>query len=306
MMTEFASKVFMVRPAMFGPNPETAETNTFQSKIVLDPVEMIREKAVREFDTMVAKIREAGVDVEVFQDSQTPAKPDAVFPNNWISTHVDGTVVVYPMQSPNRQLEVREDIIDFLQPKKRLDLREWSPKMGFLEGTGSLIFDASAKVVYACISPRTSWVMAQYVANTLGYSLCTFHASDHQGVPFYHTNVVMFVMKNYVVVGLETISDKEERKRVEETIIQSGKKILELSYYQITQFAGNMLQLRNASNELLLLTSSTAWNALSNDQKRIIEQESTPVIVDIPTIEMYGGGSARCMIAENFIHEKEL
>ena len=299
-MKLFTNKIFMVRPANFGMNPETAGTNAFQTKLQFEKADLVNQKAIAEFDEMVTELERSGIQVQVFQDSKSPVKPDAIFPNNWISTHENGTVVLYPMLAENRRLEFRQDIVDQLNPSDLIDFREFQNQNTFLEGTGSMILDNEAKLMYLGISPRTDLKLAKNLAQKLDFTICSFHATDYQNNSIYHTNVIMFVMHGFVGIGLETIRDKTEREMVRQTILNSGKQILELDYYQITQFAGNMIQLRNNKNELVLVCSTTAWNSLKADPKELIENETKVVTVEIPTIEMYGGGSARCMIAEKF------
>jgi hypothetical protein len=290
----------MVRPANFGMNPETAGTNAFQTKLQFEKEELVSQKAITEFDEMVTKLESSGVEVQVFQDSKSPVKPDVVFPNNWISTHENGEVVLYPMLAENRRLEFRPDVVDWLNPSNLIDFRDSQNQNTFLEGTGSIVLDNEAKIMYVGISPRTNLKLAKNLAQKLDFTICSFHPTDHQNNSIYHTNVIMFVMHGFVSIGLETIRDKTEREMVKRTILNSGKQILELDYYQITQFAGNMIQLRNNKNELVLVCSTTAWNSLKADQKELIENKTKVITVEIPTIEMYGGGSARCMIAEKF------
>ena len=291
----------MVRPSNFGMNPETAGTNAFQSKILFEKSELVSQKARIEFDEMVLKLRGAGIEIRVFEDSESPIKPDAIFPNNWISTHNNGTVVLYPMLAKNRRLEIRQDIVNWLAPNELSDYRIHEKKDLILEGTGSIILDQESKIMYVGLSPRSDESLAKKLAKQLGFTICSFDATDHQNNSIYHTNVLMFVMHGIVGIGLETIRNKEERERVEQTIRDSGKQILDLSYYQITQFAGNMIQLKNANSEYVLVASQTAWNSLNEEQKALILTKTKVVPVSIPTIETYGGGSARCMIAENFI-----
>lgn len=298
-MSEFTSKVFMIRPAHFGRNSETLETNSFQSKITYNTEVEIAEKAILEFDAAVVKLQRAGIEVRVFQDSEAPIKPDAVFPNNWISTHASGEIILYPMLTPNRKAEVRMDVVEELGSSKMYDFRT-KPDL-VLEGTGSVIIDHRAGMIYYGKSDRTNSVLVEKLAALLGFQTCGFTAVDHLNHPIYHTNVMMFVMHGFVGIGLESISSTAEREAVKETILNTGKKILELTYYQITQFAGNMLQLRNDKGGFVLVCSATAWKSLEKEQKELIKQQTEVVTLDIPTIELYGGGSARCMIAENYI-----
>ena len=299
MKNYFTDKIFMVRPSHFGLNPETLSTNSFQSKITYDNPEVIAEKAKLEFDNAVQKISEAGIVVDVFQDTELPVKPDAVFPNNWVSTHSDGTLITYPMLTPNRQLEVREDIIKHINPKYICDFRNTEGKV--LEGTGSVVLDQKNKIIYVSYSERTHVDLVNRLSQKLGFAICGFHAADHQNNLIYHTNVIMFVMNQFVAICLETIKSQEEKEKVKQMIIDSGKEILELTYYQITQFSGNMLQLQRNDNNMILVCSASGWGALDADQKDKIKEVTEVVPIDIPTIELYGGGSARCMIAENFI-----
>jgi hypothetical protein len=296
----FANQIFMVRPRSFGLNSETSETNAFQSKILFDTSEEIQKKALIEFDVMVQEIRANGVFVQVFQDNKDELKPDAVFPNNWITTHPGDRSIVYPMLAINRRLEYRKDIVKWVSKGDIMDLRSCSDKEMFLEGTGSMVIDHESRVIYVARSPRTHLELVKQVAKYLNFSICSFLATDHQNNPIYHTNVVMFVTQNYVGVSLDTIQNETERNDLIRTIQNSGKEIFELSYYQITQFSGNMIQVLSDKNEYVLITSLSGWNALESDQKRLLEKYSKVVSVEIPTIETYGGGSARCMIAEVF------
>ncbi|MFT4754161.1 MAG: hypothetical protein ACI9GM_000324 [Salibacteraceae bacterium] len=299
MKKEFTDSVFMVRPANFGINIETALTNSFQSKIAFTSPQEIAQMAVDEFDGAVEKLRGFDVEVSVFQDTDEPIKPDAVFPNNWISTHSSQEVFIYPMLTENRKVEVREDVIQELFGKKIIDLRNHENQT--LEGTGSMVIDHEWGIIYYCKSERTHDDLVKKVAEILNFMVCGFHAADHQNKLIYHTNVVMFVMNDFVGIGLETIKDKKERDFLIHTIEASGKQVLDLSYYQITQFAGNMLQLKTKSKGHVLVCSETAWNSMTEVQKLQIERKTKICILSISTIELYGGGSARCMIAENFI-----
>ncbi|MGB0390450.1 MAG: citrulline utilization hydrolase CtlX [Salibacteraceae bacterium] len=295
----FTNKVFMVRPASFGMNPETAETNAFQSKIKFDSAQRISEKAKTEFDNAVEKLRTFGIAVQVFEDTLKPIKPDAVFPNNWVSTHPSKQVFIYPMLVPNRQVEVREDVLKSFNNVDVFDLRK--DAKGVLEGTGSLVIDHASEIIYFCHSERTDKKLAEKVAKYLGFTICGFHSTDHQNNLVYHTNVVMFVMQGLVGIGLETIKGDQDRELVLKTIKSSGKELLELSYYQITQFAGNMIQLETNQGNPVLVCSETAWKSLDESQKEKIESKSKVCTLSISTIELYGGGSARCMIAEIFV-----
>ncbi|MBS1717963.1 MAG: amidinotransferase [Armatimonadetes bacterium] len=279
------SRVLMIRPASFGFNPETAASNTFQQNT--HDVNA-SDTARQEFDQAVITLTQAGVQVEVIEDTSEPPKPDAVFPNNWVSFHPGGRAILYPMANPSRQAEVRPEILQQLGYQVALDLRQVAHGKA-LEGTGSLVFDHQDKLAYACISPRTDHDLAQLVCEQIGYRLVAFKAT-HQGQPIYHTNVLMAVGEDLIVIC----------KEVCESLPELHKPVLKISRAQMCAFAGNMLQLRSTSGENLWVMSETAWTSLTPDQQRQLEQSGKPVAIRIPTIETLGGGSARCMIAELF------
>lgn len=282
----------MIRPANFGFNPQTAVNNTFQNEVeILDSSTL----AQQEFDGAVATLRQAGVEVVVIDDTPAPIKPDAVFPNNWVSFHPGPQAIVYPMFSPNRQDEVRIDIPQELGYEIALDLRE-SATGAAMEGTGSLVFDHENKIAYACLSPRTDRELAKKAAEFLGYRLVTFLA-ESDGVAIYHTNVVMAVGEKLIVICKEVCRDTHE---LDEALAESGKEILDISAEQLRAFAGNMLQLRSSSGNLLWALSQTAWDALNPEQQARLAASGEPVPLKIPTIETLGGGSVRCMLAELF------
>lgn len=284
-----AQSVLMIRPANFCFNAETAESNTFQSSVSGD----IKALAVAEFDGAVAKLRAAGVAVNVIEDTPEPVKPDAVFPNNWISFHPGGKAIIYPLLTENRKAEVRLDIPEKLGFKVAMDLRNESGDKA-MEGTGSLVFDHDAKIGYCCLSPRCDEALAQRVCDYLGYRLVVFKAHLH-GAEIYHTNVVMAVGEKLIVICLEVCSETEA---LVAALDSSGKEILTITTAQLESFAGNMLQLRSSDGGLVWAMSATAWNSLDSGQRSRLEASGKPVIFDILTIEKVGGGSARCMLAE--------
>lgn len=301
-----ASTVFLVRPVRFGFNADTAASNHFQQTIAELDQATIQEKAFAEFDAAVAKLRAHGVQVLVMDDTPAPPKPDAVFPNNWLTLHPDGRVVLYPMHAPNRRAERRPDILETLRSqftiREVVDLSCYEQEGRFLEGTGSLIFDHEHRVAYAGLSPRTDQGLVQQVTSLLGYRPVAFHAADAQGHAIYHTNVMLCVGGKFAVICLESITDPAEQAAVTESLTSTGHEIVAISLAQVAHFAGNMLTLQPAAGgQELLVMSQSAHDALTADQRQTLSRYCTLVPLPIPTIETIGGGSARCMLAEVFL-----
>lgn len=299
-----ASKVLMVEPAQFGFNSQTAESNSFQNVVSKDNLN-IRELAIQEFQEAVHSLRAKGITVDVIPDSAAPVKPDAVFPNNWISMHQDGKIILYPMAAENRRLERRMDIVDKLKREFAvndvLDFSGYEQKGKFLEGTGSIVFDHQNKFAYAVLSIRTDESLLQEVCDKIGYKPVLFHAVDEQSQAIYHTNVMMCIGKGIAVVCLDSIPVQSERLLVESLLKDTGHEILPISYKQMNAFAGNMLMLSGKNDGLYMVMSSSAYDALSKDELSVISRYAEPLPINIKTIETIGGGSARCMIAENFL-----
>lgn len=303
-----SATIIMVRPANFGFNPETAENNFYQKQDSRSQDE-IRQLARAEFDGFVALLRDQGVNVLVIEDSETPVKTDAVFPNNWFSTHPDGKLILYPMYSPNRRWERRKDIIEQLmhlgfQVNEILDLSFFEESGQFLEGTGSMVMDHQTKVIYACYSERTHPVPLDYVAKILGYSVLGFEAAqeiDGQITQIYHTNVMMHVGTDLAVVCLDSIPKLADRRKVQESLTKSGKKLIPITAKQKFNFAGNMLEVSNDGGEKFTVMSQAALDSLNVGQIQQIEKYTTIISPAISTIEKLGGGSARCMLAEIFL-----
>lgn len=299
------SRVIMIRPVRFTSNPETAASNSFQAEIgSRDPAE-IRAAARAEFDGLVAQLEQAGVEVAVFEDLAEPYTPDALFPNNWLTTHADGTAVLYPMQAPSRRKERRPDILDALESDgfriaQRVDLGPEEGKGRFLEGTGSLILDRPGRVAYACLSPRTDAGLFEEWCQRFGYRPEAFRAVA-DGTAIYHTNVMMWIGQSLACACLEAIPDPGERERIRTSLEQSGRELIEIRKEQMAAFAGNMLELRDASGNAVLALSQAARNSLDEDQRARLEARARLVSADITTIETYAGGSVRCMLAENFL-----
>lgn len=308
-MKQSASHILMVRPAAFQYNAETALSNEFQQKIEGYSPEQILEKARLEFDTMVAELTAVKIDVEVVEDTPTPIKPDAIFPNNWFSVGPNGLLTIFPMKNKNRQLEKRRDIIENIKQKynveNELDLSEYEQKDRALEGTGSIVYDHINKTAYACLSPRTDVELFKSYCNKIGYTPVIFNSYDAKGKLIYHTNVVMCVGSGYVVVGLDTVKDVEERQSLLDAFYRSNLEIVELTDDQIFKhFAGNMLQVESRDGDLYLVMSQRAFRSLLSEQIAQIEKYAKLLPVSIDIIETIGGGSARCMMAEIFPNKK--
>jgi hypothetical protein len=299
----------MIRPVRFTFNEQTAGSNAFQDPEALKAAASVQEKALLEFDRMAEGLRNYGIDVTVVEDTPEPHTPDAIFPNNWVSFHQDGSVCLYPMYAPNRRLERRQEIIESLKRKfnieRTIDFSGYEQENLFLEGTGSMVLDRVSKIAYACLSPRTSEKVLQEFAQKLGYRLVSFTAVDEKGKQIYHTNVVMSVADNFAVICLDTITDAKERSLVLQTLKDTGKEVVEISIEQLKRFAGNMLQLKNKRGEAVLVMSTQAYRSLLPEQLRVLEKYNHMFYSDLYTIESNGGGSARCMIAEVHLPEKK-
>ena len=293
----------MIRPARFYPNPDTEADNAFQRAANRD-ADMLTTAAREEFEAAVRALRAAGVEVHVFDDSPYPEKPDAVFPNNWISTHHDGRIILFPMCSALRRGERRGDIIEELRSRYRVsevvDYSAFENEGCYLEGTGSLVLDHVNKIAYVSLSNRSSPRMVERFAGDFDYEPVMFTSIGPDGRPIYHTNVMMCIGTDFALAGLETIADKTARKRVRERLESSGKEIVELSAEQVANFAGNAIELRNRGGEKLLVLSSRAAGALTAEQRERLSNYARFLALPLSTIEL-GGGSARCMMAEIYL-----
>ncbi len=304
MPNQLTSTILMIRPANFGFNPETADNNTFQKNDTSLTINTIKEKAVQEFDAFVEKLTNQGIEVKVVHDTAMPVKTDAVFPNNWISFHEDGLLITYPMFSPNRRLERREDIIESFSReynfKNHVRLEKWESTPQFLEGTGSIIIDRVNQIAYASLSIRTDEKLFEDYCQFMKYKKAVFHSVDVEGVPIYHTNVMMALGEDFVVICLDSIPDQKEQEQLKELFKETNKKIISITLDQMAHFAGNMLQLKNKEEETFLIMSTQAFKSLTAKQIQEIESYTNILHSDLTIIETYGGGSARCMIAEVF------
>jgi hypothetical protein len=298
-VTQSSNSVLMIRPCRFYPNPETAVDNAFQARVDC-AVDALSTVARKEFDAAVQKLRAAGVNVHVFEDTAEPEKPDAVFPNNWISTHHDGRIALFPMYSALRRRERRHDIIGELRKYYRvtevIDYSIFEQKGCWLEGTGSLVLDHLNKIAYVSLSNRSNPRVIRHFAEDFSYEPVTFTSNGSDGQPIYHTNVMMCIGTAFALVALEMIPNKAERQQVRTRLELSGKDIVELSPQQIANFAGNAIELHSRHGEKLLVLSKRAIRALTGEQRARLTRYARLVPLELPTIEL-GGGSARCMVA---------
>lgn len=306
-MQQTTQHIMMVRPVSFGYNLQTAESNAFQKKMPID--QEVLAKVQTEFDGMVKMLRDTGVSVLAFDDTPHPPKPSAVFPNNWVSFHEEGVVILYPMCAPNRREERQEEILIALDKKFAkpvlLDFSPYETSGKYLESTGSMIIDRPHKTIYACKSERTDEQVLQVVAEKLGYQYLLFEAVDQNKQDIYHTNVMMCVGQDFAVICLDAIHKEEEKQQVIDQLNRTQKEIVTISYEQMMQFAGNMLEVKNAKGERILVMSERACKSLTTEQVEYLQKSVKIVAPPLYTIEDYEGGSARCMMAEVFLPLRE-
>ncbi len=297
MIEQSASAVVMIRPSRFYPNPETAQDNAFQQEA--KPGEDISSLAQREFDTAVAALRDAGVTVHLFADTAAPSKPDAVFPNNWFTTHEDGRVALYPLYSPSRRAERRLDLIEALRESYEVsalvDYTSYEKVGQYLEGTGSLVLDRVHRIAYVSLSKRADREPLQKFCADFDYEPFTFESTGDDGRPVYHTNVMLCVGSEFALVGLGLIDDRARRDALRARLEATGKTVIALARGQIENFAGNALELRVEKTKLLVL-STRAAGAFTEEQRALVARSARLLPLTLPTIEL-AGGSARCMMA---------
>lgn len=308
-MGALTNNIMMIRPANFGYNAETALNNAFQTKDADGNSTVTREKAQKEFDSFVKELVNVGVNVKVIEDTDAPVKPDAIFPNNWISFHDDGTIITYPMFAVNRRIERREDIIEAMEldfvVNKRYTFESYESDHKFLEGTGSMIFDRKHQIVYACLSQRTNIELLDKFAVLMGCRVIHFHAVDQSGNNIYHTNVMMALGADFVVICLESIKDESEKAELLSEFKRTNKRVIDISYFQMENFAGNMLEILGKDRKRYTIMSKSAYKSLNPNQIDDINNTSNVLPIDISTIEHYGGGSVRCMMAEIFLPKQK-
>jgi len=307
--SQFTSSVLMIRPTCFYGNPLTVTSNRFQVKTDASVADQLK-KALEEFELFTIALKKCGVEVFEFNDTQEPPKPDAIFPNNWVSFHADGTVVLYPMEAINRRAERRYEIIDQLvddykfKVNKVVDLSYHEKEGHYLEGTGSLVLDRVNRIAYACISSRTHLEVLDDFSQKMNFTIVAFNAVDHNDIPIYHTNVLMCIGDSFVVICGEAIPDFEERNTVFDSLKRTGHEIIDLTISQMNSFAGNMLELTTASTKNIIVMSQQAKNSLTKEQILCLEKRTRILSVPVDTIENISGGSVRCMMAEIYLPQK--
>ena len=307
MAKQITDTILMVRPVAFRMNEQTAVNNFFQEDIDIKNAE-INAKAQTEFDQFVTTLREAGVNVIVVNDDLRMDTPDSIFPNNWISTHQDGDIGLYPLFAENRRRERREEVLIKLEEEGFVikDVYDYTPAEDdgyFLEGTGSLLLDRVHRKAYCALSPRADEELLIEFCEDFEYTPVIFVANqtvDGQRLPIYHTNVMMCLGEDFCIICLDSIDDAKERKNVVHHLKMDGKEIIAISEQQMHHFAGNMLQVQGKDSKFLVM-SAAAHNSLSPAQIAAIEKYCPILSSDLTTIETCGGGSARCMMAEIFL-----
>jgi hypothetical protein len=295
-------EILMVRPYQFYFNQQTAANNFFQSNI---NIENANELAIAEFDAMVEKLRAHQIKVNVVQDTKDPSTPDSIFPNNWVSTHTNGTLCLYPMYAENRRAERKSSVIEFLQSNYKientLDLTDLEKEGIFLEGTGSMVLDHQNKIAYGCLSERLDKNAFNEWCDKMQFKPIAFKALDDKAQPIYHTNVLMCMANQFVVICSDSIPNEQERQMLLDSFAQTNKEVIEISQDQLNHFAGNMLQVFDITEKPHLIMSEQAYKSLHTAQLKSLEKYNPLLPISIPTIEALGGGSTRCMMAEIYL-----
>ncbi|ANQ51295.2 amidinotransferase [Flammeovirga sp. MY04] len=303
-----SNHILMVRPASFGFNKDTAVDNKFQNFDEIKNLDNLEEKALSEFDNYVNYLRENDLDVVVVDDTPDPYTPDALFPNNWFTTHKDGRICLYPMKPLNRRLERRTDVIEMLEMcfhvSEVIDLSKNEENDIFLEGTGSIIFDRVNKVAFACRSHRTDEVLFRDHMDNLGYEPVLFDSVDEEGTPIYHTNVMLSIASDFVVVCGESMPDPKEKEQLFEKFRSLGKEIIDVTYEQLKGFTCNVLEVTNLKGEKTLTMSTKAYHAFTDQQKEAMSKYVKLLHSSLDTIEIVCGGGSRCMMAEIYLDEQ--
>lgn len=295
--------VLMVRPLRFGSNPQTRASNAFQSDVAAPDA---HRTAIAEFDGLVAELRAAGVNVVAVDDTAEPVTPDALFPNNWLTTHADGTVVLYPMCAPNRRAERRMDLLEQLRDSgfvcsRLVDMSTHESEGRFLEGTGSLVLDRVRRIAFACLSPRTDLTLLKLWCGELGYRCFAFEARDSTGRDIYHTNVMLAIGSRWAVVCATAVPDLDRRRQLLDALAEDDRSVIVIDMDQMARFAGNTIELRDSTGGTVIAMSAQAYAALLPEQSEALRRHGRIVAFPVPTIETVGGGSVRCMLAELFL-----
>jgi len=308
-MQQTTNTILMIRPVNFRMNEQTAVNNYYQKDLENTLPKTVNAKAQQEFDAYVDKLKQIGVNVIVVNDTENPNTPDSIFPNNWVSFHENGNVGLYPMFAENRRAERREDILETLEAdgfliNNVIDYTSAEDEAVFLEGTGSVILDRVNRKAYCALSPRADEDLFIEFCEDFEFFPVIFNANqtvDGKRKAIYHTNVMMCVAETFAVICLSSIDDKKERKNVIKHLRDDGKTIIDITEAQVNNFAGNMLQVKGADNELYLIMSQTAYDCLTKQQIETLQQHTKILSSSLNTIEVCGGGSARCMMAEVFL-----
>ncbi|MBT8384690.1 MAG: amidinotransferase [Bacteroidia bacterium] len=308
-MRQITDTILMVRPVNFRMNEQTAVNNYYQKVLADVTPETVQSRALKEFDEFVRKLRSVGIQVIVFQETKNPDTPDSIFPNNWISFHENGDVVLYPMFAENRRLERDERVLDLLEKEgfiihNIIDYTSAEIENVFLEGTGSLILDRQHSKAYCALSPRADEDLLIEFCEDFDYTPIIFHANQSvngERLAIYHTNVMMCLGENFSVICLNSIDDKSERKNIIKHLKADGKEVIDITEVQLGNFAGNMLQVVNNKGKNFVIMSLAAFHSLTDKQIKSIEKHGEIISSSLDTIETCGGGSARCMMAEVFL-----
>ena len=313
MNKQFTNTILMISPIAFKPNEQTAINNYYQREIAVKDKYEIQKLALKEFQLFTKKLRSKGIVVLEIKDRINYNTPDSIFPNNWISSHADGRVVLYPMFAENRRRERRDDIFDLFSKNdflvsEKIDYTHFELQKKYLEGTGSLVLDRVNKKAYCALSPRSYRDLLDLFCKDFGYTpvpFTAYHNVKDKPKPIYHTNVMMCIADKYAVICLDSITDPRQRKRLRQTLENDGKEVIPINEYQVNKFAGNMLQVANANGVQFLVMSSASFYSLDDKQKDKIKKYNDIIHSDLKTIEFCGGGSARCMVAEIFLPKKK-
>ncbi len=312
MNSQITDSILMVRPVAFYGNEQTAVNNHFQNFDTDYSFRAIQHQALKEFDALVKKLDSKGLNLVIVEDTIDPSSPDSIFPNNWISFHENGKVFTYPMFAENRRKERRNDILEQISKQFQIEevvrLDHWEEKGHYLEGTGSLILDRSSEIAYVALSERAHWEVIEDFKQRTRFQMITFQSNQSvkgRRLPIYHTNVMMYMGENFAVVCLDSIDDRKDRVRLAHLLYETGKELVTISEDQVLQFAGNGLQIKNKQGERFIVMSASAKNSLNQIQKKALEKNGEIIDSRLDTIEYFGGGSARCMMAEIFLPRKD-
>ena len=298
MSKQSTSHLFMIEPESFYSNEQTSYTNHYQEDATNEDIEEITQKALVEFHNLKDKIEAKGIQVTSLKGSKEC--PDHIFPN-WFMTFDNKTMQIFSMLAPNRRKEKKLSMIEHLSETYELtaDFSYLENKEIFLESTSSMVFDRVNRIVYAGISPRTNAVQLIIWCRNNDFELVLFETESHTGSPIYHTDVLMYVGTDIIGICFDVI--KEEHVDYVKEKVNAHHDVVELTSDQIQNFSGNAIEAKNEEGELFLIISSRGFSALNQNQvNKLLKSYKEIIHSDIPTIEKYGGGSARCMLTELF------